>query len=215
MPPPTAARAARTSSFRFARPTPIDRDIKRLRRLVSDGMPTVILCDNVGQCERLDEILNEDARRAIAGRAHRGRRRRRLHRVRARAHPSPDSASSPTTRSSGASGASAAIAATARARRSRASPRSSPATTWCISSTASASIAASSRCSCARARSRWPSSSTRAATGSTCRSTASIRWSAIARPTMSAAMSPPPRLHKLGGKRWARSATRRAPRCRR
>ena len=61
-PPPRAVRAARTSSSRFVRPTPIDRDIKRLRRLVGDGMPTIILCDNVGQCERLDEILNEDAR---------------------------------------------------------------------------------------------------------------------------------------------------------
>ena len=43
-------------------PEPIDRDIKRLRRLVRDGLPTVILCDNEGQCERLDELLNEDTR---------------------------------------------------------------------------------------------------------------------------------------------------------
>jgi len=47
--------------FPIRPPDAVDRDIKRLRRLVSDGMPTVILCDNVGQCERLDEILNDDA----------------------------------------------------------------------------------------------------------------------------------------------------------
>ena len=40
-------------------PDQIDRDVKRLRRIVRDGMPTVILCDNAGQCERLDELLNE------------------------------------------------------------------------------------------------------------------------------------------------------------
>ena len=41
-------------------PDQVDRDVKRLRRLVRDGMPTVILCDNAGQAERLDELLNED-----------------------------------------------------------------------------------------------------------------------------------------------------------
>ncbi len=55
-------RAAPDIVFPIRPPDAIDRDIKRLRRLVADGMPTVILCDNVGQCERLDEILNEDAR---------------------------------------------------------------------------------------------------------------------------------------------------------
>ena len=48
--------------FPLKAPEPIDRDIKRLRRLVRDGLPTVILCDNEGQCERLDELLNEDTR---------------------------------------------------------------------------------------------------------------------------------------------------------
>ncbi|CAA9332386.1 MAG: Transcription-repair coupling factor [uncultured Gemmatimonadaceae bacterium] len=43
-------------------PEPIDRDIQRLRRLVRDGVPTLILCDNAGQSERLDELLNEDTR---------------------------------------------------------------------------------------------------------------------------------------------------------
>jgi len=46
--------------FPIRPPDPIDRDIKRLRRLVRDGMPTIILCDNEGQAERLDELLNED-----------------------------------------------------------------------------------------------------------------------------------------------------------
>jgi transcription-repair coupling factor (superfamily II helicase) len=40
-------------------PEPIDRDVKRLKRLLRDGMPTVILCDNEGQAERLDELLGE------------------------------------------------------------------------------------------------------------------------------------------------------------
>jgi transcription-repair coupling factor (superfamily II helicase) len=48
------------SVFPIRHPDPIDRDIKRLRRVVRDGMPTIILCDNDGQAERLDELLNED-----------------------------------------------------------------------------------------------------------------------------------------------------------
>ncbi|GJG88225.1 transcription-repair-coupling factor [Gemmatimonadetes bacterium T265] len=43
-------------------PERIDRDIRALRRLVRDGLPTIILCDNQGQAERLDELLNEDER---------------------------------------------------------------------------------------------------------------------------------------------------------
>ena len=46
--------------FPIRHPDAIDRDIKRLRRLVRDGTPTIILCDNEGQAERLDELLNED-----------------------------------------------------------------------------------------------------------------------------------------------------------
>ena len=42
-------------------PETVNRDIKRLRRLVDDGLPTLILCDNEGQCERLDELLTERA----------------------------------------------------------------------------------------------------------------------------------------------------------
>ncbi|HEY0776366.1 MAG TPA: transcription-repair coupling factor [Gemmatirosa sp.] len=45
-------------------PERIDRDIRALRRLVRDGLPTIILCDNQGQAERLDELLNEDERHA-------------------------------------------------------------------------------------------------------------------------------------------------------
>ncbi|HEV7992620.1 MAG TPA: transcription-repair coupling factor [Gemmatimonadaceae bacterium] len=48
--------------FPFRVPEPVDRDIKRLRRIVRDEIPTIVLCDNEGQCERLDELLNEDAR---------------------------------------------------------------------------------------------------------------------------------------------------------
>jgi transcription-repair coupling factor (superfamily II helicase) len=56
---PTAEEA--DLSFPLRAPEPIDRDIRRLRKLVRDGLPTVILCDNEGQAERLDELLNEDA----------------------------------------------------------------------------------------------------------------------------------------------------------
>ena len=48
--------------FPFRPPETIDRDIKRLRRLVRDEIPSIILCDNEGQAERLDELLNEDTR---------------------------------------------------------------------------------------------------------------------------------------------------------
>jgi len=43
--------------FPLRRAEPIDRDMKRLSALVRDGMPTIILCDNSGQAERLDELL--------------------------------------------------------------------------------------------------------------------------------------------------------------
>ena len=48
-------------SFPTRPPEPIDRDINKLRRMVRDGVPTLILCDNAGQSERLDELLNENA----------------------------------------------------------------------------------------------------------------------------------------------------------
>ena len=45
--------------FPVREPEPISRDVKVLRRVVRDGTPTIILCDNTGQAERLEELLNE------------------------------------------------------------------------------------------------------------------------------------------------------------
>lgn len=46
--------------FPLRPPENISRDVKTLRRVVRDGMPTVVLCDNTGQAERLEELLNEN-----------------------------------------------------------------------------------------------------------------------------------------------------------
>src|SRR6267378_6115872 len=46
--------------FPIAPPEPVDRDIKRLRRIVATEPATVILCDNEGQLERLEELLAGD-----------------------------------------------------------------------------------------------------------------------------------------------------------
>ena len=43
--------------FPLRAPPPIARDMRRLAALVRDGIPTIILCDNSGQAERLDELL--------------------------------------------------------------------------------------------------------------------------------------------------------------
>jgi transcription-repair coupling factor (superfamily II helicase) len=48
-----------TIDFPIVPPEPIHRDMKRLREVVSDGIRTIILCDNSGQAERLDELLSE------------------------------------------------------------------------------------------------------------------------------------------------------------
>jgi len=48
--------------FPLRPPESVDRDIKQLKRLVRDGVPTIILCDNEGQAERLDELLADDDR---------------------------------------------------------------------------------------------------------------------------------------------------------
>lgn len=45
--------------FPIRAPEAIARDIKQLRRTVRDGTPTVILCDNAGQVERLEELLDD------------------------------------------------------------------------------------------------------------------------------------------------------------
>ena len=46
--------------FPFRAPEEIQRDMRRLKQIVADGIPTTILCDNAGQAERLDELLNDD-----------------------------------------------------------------------------------------------------------------------------------------------------------
>ena len=46
--------------FPLAPPEHIDRDLKRLRQVVANPPPTVILCDNDGQLERLEELLGTD-----------------------------------------------------------------------------------------------------------------------------------------------------------
>jgi len=45
--------------FPLAPPEPVERDLKRLRQLVAGPVPTIILCDNEGQLERLEELLGE------------------------------------------------------------------------------------------------------------------------------------------------------------
>ncbi len=41
-------------------PEAVDRDIRRLREIVASPPPTVVLCDNEGQLERLEELLGAD-----------------------------------------------------------------------------------------------------------------------------------------------------------
>jgi transcription-repair coupling factor (superfamily II helicase) len=47
----------------FLPPETVERDIRRLRSLLAGELPTLILCDNEGQLERLDELLHEGDRR--------------------------------------------------------------------------------------------------------------------------------------------------------
>lgn len=47
-------------TFPIRNPETISRDLRVLRRLQRDGLHTVILCDNAGQAERLEELLGED-----------------------------------------------------------------------------------------------------------------------------------------------------------
>src|SRR5207245_567656 len=49
-----------TARFPLAPPDAVDRDIRQLRRIVAGEPPTVILCDNEGQLERLDELLDTE-----------------------------------------------------------------------------------------------------------------------------------------------------------
>ena len=46
-------------------PERIDRNLNRLRAVLSSEQPTLILCDNEGQLERLDELLNEGGSRGV------------------------------------------------------------------------------------------------------------------------------------------------------
>jgi transcription-repair coupling factor (superfamily II helicase) len=48
--------------FGFFPPEKIDRDLNRLRALLSGTPPTLVLCDNEGQLERLEELLEDGAR---------------------------------------------------------------------------------------------------------------------------------------------------------
>jgi transcription-repair coupling factor (superfamily II helicase) len=43
--------------FPLAAPEHVDRDLKRLKQIIATPPPTVILCDNEGQLERLEELL--------------------------------------------------------------------------------------------------------------------------------------------------------------
>ena len=53
--------------FPLAPPEHIDRDLKRLRQIVAQPPPTVILCDNEGQLERLEELLGAEGATLAVG----------------------------------------------------------------------------------------------------------------------------------------------------
>jgi transcription-repair coupling factor (superfamily II helicase) len=48
--------------FGFFPPERVDRDLNRLRALLRGGTPTLLLCDNEGQLERMEELLEEGGR---------------------------------------------------------------------------------------------------------------------------------------------------------
>ena len=50
----------------FLPPDPVDRNLGRLRAILAGGATTLILCDNAGQLERLDELLQEGDARSTA-----------------------------------------------------------------------------------------------------------------------------------------------------
>jgi transcription-repair coupling factor (superfamily II helicase) len=52
--------------FGFFPPERVDRDLKRLRSLIGSGTPTLILCDNEGQLERMEELLDTPAGATLA-----------------------------------------------------------------------------------------------------------------------------------------------------
>jgi len=52
--------------FGFFPPERVDRDLNRLRALIRSGIPTLILCDNEGQLERMDELLESSPDATLA-----------------------------------------------------------------------------------------------------------------------------------------------------
>ena len=56
-----------TARFPVAPPEAVDRDIRLLRRIIATEPPTVILCDNEGQLERLEELLGAGAASLAVG----------------------------------------------------------------------------------------------------------------------------------------------------
>jgi transcription-repair coupling factor (superfamily II helicase) len=48
-------------TFKLFPPEPVDRDLRRLARLAGDS-PTLVLCDNEGQLERMEELLSDGGR---------------------------------------------------------------------------------------------------------------------------------------------------------
>jgi transcription-repair coupling factor (superfamily II helicase) len=60
------AEEANSLNAGFFPPEPVERDIRRLRSLLAGEVPTVVLCDNEGQLERLDELLMEGSGRLNA-----------------------------------------------------------------------------------------------------------------------------------------------------
>jgi transcription-repair coupling factor (superfamily II helicase) len=57
---------AATLNAGFFPPEAVERDIRRLRSMLAGEIPSLILCDNEGQLERLDELLNEGGSRVNA-----------------------------------------------------------------------------------------------------------------------------------------------------
>jgi transcription-repair coupling factor (superfamily II helicase) len=53
--------------FPLAPPEVIERDLRRLRQVIARQPPTVILCDNEGQLERLEELLGAGAATLVVG----------------------------------------------------------------------------------------------------------------------------------------------------
>lgn len=66
--PNSAAQSAKAADLDagFYPPEVVERDIRRLRSMLAGELPTLILCDNEGQLERLDELLHEGGARLNA-----------------------------------------------------------------------------------------------------------------------------------------------------